>query len=325
MRVCIPIEFQPQGGGFYFLQAFEQYLEKIGWEITRDLADRYDLIFTNHWMTPRREILRGLRHNPRARIVQRIDGAAQDYGRDPEADNRQARVNNLADLTVFQSSYCRYSTREKFPVIAQDGPVIHNPVDTDLFKPADAPIDNDKTRVISVTWSTNPLKGISKVYHVARNNPEIEFLLCGNFHNEFQLPNVKLMGVLGRKELAEALRSSSFMLTFSQNEACPNHVLEALSSGLPVLYDDSGAMQEVIGDCGLPVTVDSFAQQTKQIMDKLGDLSLGARQRTLRMFHPQVVLPKYIEAIEEQVARPLRKPIRRRWNAWASLLMRESN
>lgn len=318
MRVCIPIDFQPHGGGHYFLQALSVYLTGCGWMVTDRLDVRCDVLFTNHWMVSRTQILRAIRYNPRLRIVQRIDGAAQDYGRHDDADHRQRQVNLLTDLTIFQSQYCRYSTREKFAVIVHDGPVIHNPVDIERFRPEGNRLSfPESTRVACVSWSTNPHKGTASIFAVAKYNPRVGFILCGRFPNAPDLPNLHALGVLGRDELATALRSCHVLLTFSQNEACPNHVLEALASGLPVLYDDSGAMSEVIGNCGVPVTVESFTIRLEQVMGRWAELSMASRQRALDRFHPDHIFSRYLVAMEAALQRPTAVALRRRlWLAW---------
>ncbi len=320
MRVCIPIEFKPQGGGHYFLRFLKDHLEASGWEVVHALEADYDLLFTNHWMVSRIDILRAMRYNPNVRIVQRIDGAAQDYGRKDNADDRQRAVNRLADLTIFQSAYCRYATREKFPVIGQDGPIIHNPVNGELFSPDGPRLTKDFAQDVLVactTWSTNPLKGAASVYQVARENPEVGFVLCGRYPDVPDLPNIYPQGVLDRQQLATALRSVGALLTFSQNEACPNHVIEALSSGLPVLYIDSGAMAEVVGDCGLPVTVENFSQQLARLMADHEQLAACARQRALTAFHPDFVFGRYMAEMEQAVERPpTLSPEERIWLAW---------
>lgn len=324
MHICIPIEFQPQGGGYYFLQNFKRYLHDSGHVVHKQIDAHYDLLFTNHWMVPRGAILRAVRHNPRVRIVQRIDGAAQDYGRDPEADRRQRAVNQLADLTIFQSEYCRYSTREKFPVIRQDGPVIHNPVDLEVFTPQGATRTfPHKILVAAVTWSQNPLKGSASVYEVAAANPGVGFVLCGNYPDAPDLPNLHVLGLQGREDLAAVLRSCQALLTFSQNEACPNHVLEAMASGLPVLYIDSGAMAEVIGAAGLPVTEETFRRQLDALMADHAHLSAAARARAEAMFNPEVVFGRYMAELQNALSRPTRLP---RWQraalAWLDRLFR---
>lgn len=316
MRVCIPIDFLPQGGGFYFLQSFSAHLQARSWTVGSDVSEKSDVLFTNHWMTPRALILKAIRSNPTIRIVQRIDGAAQDYGRDADADARQSAVNELADLTIFQSEYCKYATRSKFRVIRQDGPVIHNPVDVELFHPAKKR-NKGVTQIASISWSTNKMKGAEKIYEVARTNPQVEFLLCGNFPDAPSLPNIRSLGVLDRAALAETLRSSDALLTFSQNEACPNHVLEALASGLPILYSDSGAMNEVIGDCGVPVSVENFSAGLKKVLTDHERLSSMARERALNRFHPEKIFARYMQEIQDSV---VRLPGRRYLTAWVNRL-----
>lgn len=326
MRICMPIEFQAQGGGFYFLEAFACYLGQAGWEVSRDLESAYEVLFTNHWMTAYGEILRSIRRNPSVRIVQRIDGAAQNYGRDAEADRRQAKVNQMADLTIFQSKYARYSTREKFTVIKQDGPIIYNPVDLGTFKPDGERREFPRgTRVACVTWSKNPYKGLADVYAVIKDHPDVDFVLCGRFEDAPDSANVHKLGLLNRSELAVALRSCQMLLTFSRNEACPNHVLEALACGLPVLYEDSGAMREVVADCGLPVTVENFAEQLGKLLADRGRLSKAARQRAVERFNPQENFYQYIQAIQSSLARPSRVPsLWRTTLAWTQPLLQRA-
>lgn len=320
MRVCIPIEFKPQGGGFYVLRAFADYLTARGHEVCADVADRYDVLFASHWLVPRREILKGLRWSASARVVHRIDGAAEDYGRDPEADRRQRRVNRLADLTIFQSEYARDTTRSRFRVIEQDGPVIHNPVDLVQFTPEGERRQlAEPRRVAAVSWSTNPKKGASAVYDTAARNPGVGFYLCGRYDDVPALPNVHAMGVLDRPALAAMLRSCHALLTFSENEACPNHVLEALASGLPVFYRRSGAMAEVIGDCGVAVDPGSFGGRFDAMMREHESWAARARARAATHFDPVRAFGRYVEAIDDALASPPRmSPSRRRALAWAS-------
>jgi len=265
------------------------------------------VLFTNHWVVPLRTVLRAVRHNADVRIVQRIDGSATDYGRYSDADQRQHEVNQIADLTVFQSEYCRWSTRQKFPVIVQDGPVIHNPVDVRGFSPS-GPCEAlpGRIRLASVAWSTNPRKGAASVYAVANANPQIDFFLCGRFECPPALPNLHPLGVLGRERLPSVLRSCHGLLTFSENEACPNHVLEALATGLPVLYRDSGAMAEIIGDCGIPITVGSFGSEVSRILHDWPAWRERSRTRAEEHFHPSRVFARYLDVIEQATLQPSR-------------------
>src|SRR6266566_2204484 len=111
-RLCVPIEQRPEGGMYTFIGNLTAYLDahRIGY--TRDVGDDYDVLFVNSWVVPYRVVSSVKRQRPDVTVVQRVDGSAVDYGRLGDGDARQARVNLLADLTIFQSAYSRYSTRE---------------------------------------------------------------------------------------------------------------------------------------------------------------------------------------------------------------------
>ncbi len=316
MKICVPIEIKPEGGGNYFLQNFLRYLDQRGIPHTHEITDRYEVLFTSHWLVHPRLVRRGLARNPALRLVHRIDGAARDYGRDPRVDALQHEINRMADLTIFQSRYCRFSTREKFPVIVHDGPVIYNPVDTEQFRP-DGPRRQfpETIRLCCVTWSMNPKKGAQTMYDVALANPDLGFILCGRFPDAPQRPHIHALGVLDRDELAAVMRSCDALVTFAENEACPNVVLEGLASGLPILYRDSGAAPELVGDCGLAVEPAHFREQLQRIMREHETLSQRARQRALTAFAPQVAFGRYIEEVERTLKRPPTEK-RRPWLGW---------
>ena len=114
------------------------------------------------------------------------------------------------------------------------------------------------------------------------------------------------------------MRSCEVLLFPSENEACPNVVLEGLASGLPVLYKDSGATPELVGDCGLPVEIATFRHRFDQIMENHEELSVRARDRAVMMFSPDLAFSRYLTEIDFALKRPLTLSIRRRkllaWN-----------
>ena len=321
MRICIPLQPKLQGGGNNFIANFLKYLDARGIRHTEHISDRYDVLFTLHWVMEYEGILAGVRRNPRVRIVHRIDGSAEDYGREqPESvDTTQKLINRLADLTIFQSEYCRHSTREKFPLIVHDGPVIYNPVDVEQFRPDGETINLQETvNVACATWSTNPMKGARSLYAAAQANPDIGFIMCGRYPDAPTLPNVHIMGMLGRDALARTLRSCDILYFPSENEACPNVVLEALASGLPVLYKDSGATPELVADCGLPAEVGTFREQLESVMEQKDVLAALARERAVAEFNPDLVLSRYVYEIERALERPTDTPVKeRRKIAWS--------
>lgn len=306
MKICIPIKVKSQGGMHSFIANFSGYLQSHSVPFTADVEDDYDVLFVNSWAVDYKVVRRIKWYKPRIKVVQRVDGSARDYGRFGDADERQARVNMLTDLTIFQSHYSKYSTMEKFKVISQDGLIIYNPVDTNLFSPGGEKLSFPyRVKVCHVTFSTNPKKGAREVYKVARANPDIDFILCGRYDDLPQIANIHFLGYLGRKEIATVVRSCDVFFHPAQNDTCPNVVLEALASGLPILYKASGGTPELVGDCGLPVEVSNFREQLEKVLSRRGEFSQAARARALEHFSPGVIFPQYLKAIEQAERRAL--------------------
>ncbi len=310
MKICIPIQQKKEGGMYTFLGLFRFYLTSKGIEHFEDINKPADILFVNSWVVPFSVILKAKKNSPNLRVAHRIDGSAVDYGRKDNSDRKQAKVNLLADLTIFQSRYAKYATREKYKIISNDGPVIYNAVDTDIFAPEGKKEDlAGRTKLAYVSYSTNPKKGAAALYAIVKQNPDLEFYLIGRYEDPPSLSNLHILGLMNNGQLAAALRSCHIFLFLSENEACPNVVLEAMACGLPVLYKDSGGTAELVGDCGLAVTVENFRQQLQDIFKRKEDISNRARQRAVENFVPDIIFPKYLEAISSCVRQPLPKLI----------------
>jgi glycosyltransferase involved in cell wall biosynthesis len=308
MKFCIPIEDRPWGGMYSFLANFRTYLKQMGVSVTNDIEDIYDVLFVNSFVVPYALVRRAKKRLQRLRVVQRVDGSARDYGGTDGADACQARVNTLADLTIFQSQYGKKAITEKFKIISMEGPVIYNPVDIQSFCPDGERIElPGRIKVCHVTFSTNPLKGAASVYDVARRNPDIDFILIGRYEEPPQLANLHLLGVLDRQTLPKALRSCDLFLTFSENESCPNVVLESLATGLPVLYKNSGGVPEIVGSCGSSVEVTNFREQLDELLKKQKDYSLAARARAQGLFAPEIIFRQYLDSISKANRNPFPK------------------
>jgi glycosyltransferase involved in cell wall biosynthesis len=307
VKLCIPIAPKAEGGMYTFIGLLLSYLDLQGIAHTRDLDDEFDVLFVNSWVVPYETVRRAKTEHPGARVVQRVDGSSMDYGRYRSGDARQARVNLLADLTIFQSAYSKLSTTKKFRVVSHDGPIIHNPVDLALFT-----TEGEKLRltpgrpaVACASWSTNRGKGTRDVDRLAAAHPDVDFVLCGRFEGLSLRNNLLYLGHVSRRDIARAFRSCDVLLNLSENDPAPNVVIEALASGLPVLYRDSGGVSELVGDCGVPVTLEGFRAQLESVLSRREAIGAAARARAAREFAPGVVFPQYLAAMASATRRPL--------------------
>ena len=284
---------------YTFIGTFTAWLDQQGIPYTNDVDAAYDVLFVNSWAVEYDLIRRARRAHRAVVVAQRVDGSAVDYGSIAAADREQARVNLLADLTIFQSEYSRYSTREKFKVVAQDGPVIYNPVDVIRFRPDGVTLDlpAGQPRVACAAWSMNRRKGTWLVGELAEAHPAVRFVLCGRFDGTVDRPNVVRLGHLDRDGMATALRSCDAFLNLSENDPCPNVVLEAMASGLPVLYRRSGGVPELVGDAGIAIEPATFGAALQRVLAAREQLSALARHLVETRFAPDVIFPQYMVAL----------------------------
>lgn len=317
MKICIPIADRPEGGMYTFIDNFRRWMDAQGVAHTQDETDPdISAVLANAWVVSYRRLAAIKIRRPGVAIIHRIDGSAQDYGRTDGADALQCRANLAADLTIFQSSYSRISTTEKYRLISRDGPVIYNPVDIRRFAP-DGPIEkpafpNQAALTIAcVSFSSNPRKGTGRIAELAAAVPDANFVLCGNFPDLPPRSNIFRLGYVPRERLPLVLRGCDLYVHLAENDPCPNVVLEALASGLPVIYRNSGGTPELVGDCGRAIDDLGFPQAVAQLRADLPAARAAARNRAVSQFAGDVIFPRYIEAIRAAIPGPVTSWARR--------------
>ena len=99
-------------------------------------------------------------------------------------------------------------------------------------------------RVVTHHWSTNPKKGFALygelAQHLNKLELEIDFVYAGRFNSNIPIHGISILDPMGIDELSSFLPQHDIYLTASIEEAGANHVLEAMASGLPVLYAQNG-------------------------------------------------------------------------------------
>lgn len=309
MRICLPQSEAEVGGSGTFRRLWRGWLsaQNISW--TDDLQDDYEVLFVNAWQTPYPQVYQHKKRLPHLRVIHRVDGAGKDYGRTDGADAMQHAVNTLADATIFQSDYSRRSTHA-YHLISLDGDIIYNPVDTQHYTPegeklAHPALENlSAPKILSAIWSPNRRKGAWRLPPLAAQNPNLTFIFIGGVRLDSYPPNLIQIERLNADDLAKAFRHADLFLNLSENDPCPNIVLEAMASGLPVLYLPSGGTPELVGEAGLPLA-DDFSPQSSHIWANLDHYQQLARQRALREFDQTIIFPRYWAVIQASQRRKL--------------------
>lgn len=197
-------------------------------------------------------------------IIHRVDGVTKLYGRiTNKADNLTLKINGLCDFTVFQSKFCEDSfiAHGMRPV---NRTIIHNGVPLSVFYPnMNRSLPNDKLKLIANSWSDNPMKGFDQLAEFSTCK-DVEVSFIGRWPVTIGKKNVRLLGTKSETEIAQVLREHDVFLHAAKNEPCSNAIIEAIASGLPVLFLDSGGNKEIVRDAGM--VIDSNTQSSIEMI-----------------------------------------------------------
>ncbi len=165
--------------------------------------------------------------------------------------NRIKKINKLADITVFQSEFVKNNVLPHLN--AKKHAVILNGADPEIFFDRHAPRDY----IGHVTNSVGDKKRLDLLDDTIGRYPQEKFLLVGN-HNKSPIrfdrhSNVTMIEAVPRQELADYYRKMKCLYFPSENDPCPNTVVEAVMCGVPVCYNPLGGTKEIVQDCGLPL------------------------------------------------------------------------
>jgi glycosyltransferase involved in cell wall biosynthesis len=323
MRVAFTLDpYATAGGGSVsFARVLADALPGLGIEVLldRDAPADVVLVFAQH-ATGR--LL--ARHRARgARILHRLDERIDPHesGGRRRKHRRILGLNAWADVTVFQSEFVR---RNVGPFTSAPAScVIHNGVDPGVFSPtgpsvalAGAPV------ALHVSWSVGASKRLDRIAELLDASPPGLRVYCAGRHAETRAawladPRVTVLGPRPRDEIAALMRSADFLFFPSELEPCPNTPLEAMASGLPVLYHASGGTPELLGEAGVPIGA-SLGHALGRLLGARAELRSQARARAPR-FHADRAAREYAESMQVAVARPSRRApsaMRRLWSLY---------
>jgi len=254
------------GGGFTFNQNLVKALKMVNSDISFvNRVEDADIYFiSGATQTEKGEVDAAIKN--KIPIVFRVNGIPKP-SRNSRIDipKRLKDYANKADVIVYQSQwsneYSGYYLGEN-----NDGMVIYNGVDTDLFNPNGdkVPKDSSKTIYLCVQHSSNSCKRFEEVKHIFsrlwQDNKNIELWLVGRFngqeynYNFIDGEKVREFGIVNKSEIAKIMRTADVLIYPSYADSCPNVVLEAKASGLKIIgtNKEGGTREvEILKDIGL--------------------------------------------------------------------------
>lgn len=279
MRICIWYDLSPalSGGANSFIGSLAGELQNQGHHVHFRPQVDSDVVLINSWSRGPNQFLgpqdvvnlrAGASWLPSALVrlfgyrrrfpplIHRLDGVAHLYGRFDGADDRQMSINPLTDGTIFQSTYCQESFHAQ-GIVPCWSRIIHNGVDPKIFPPPSSQkVISGRLKLLAVSWSNNPLKGFSLLVNLAEQS-HVSVTFVGNWCSSIAPGKVQLLGVKSRSEIAALMQEHDVFVHAADNDPCPNVVIEALASGLPVLYKNSGGTRELADGYGVSLSEDN--------------------------------------------------------------------
>ena len=245
----------PWGGGNKTVTVLSEMLEEFGHEVVYSLQPEIDIIFcfdprpntSGEWY----QHFINYKHAHGAKIIQRV-GDLGTHGK-PELTALVRHTIIYSDHLIFPSEWAKDHAgfaRENFDIV-------HNAPMGIFHKYKNNNIIDSKIKLITHHWSTNPKKGFSyykKLDDFIGNNSKFEFTYIGRKPDDLEFRNATYISATGDNDLlARLLSDSNIYITASEEEAGANHVLEAMASGLPVVYHkNGGSIDDYCKDYGEP-------------------------------------------------------------------------
>lgn len=289
IHIAYPITDGPWGGGNQFLKALKNSWVKNGMYAHKPESADAILFNSHHYLNLINQYLRSY---PDKMFIHRLDGVPSLFRNNAIVDRQIIKFNSYADLTIFQSHWSK-DMWQKHLHSPQHSVVIPNAPDPDIFYKKSEYTPSKKPTIIATSWSPNWSKGF-KYYQWLDSNADfskISVIFVGNspikFHNIQTYPPMK------SSKLATKLRASDIYLTASENDACPNALLEALACGLPAIVLDSGGHRELIGGGGITF---STKEELLTAIDQMTDKLIEYRKR-VRIEPFTKIIQKYTDCI----------------------------
>lgn len=287
MKIFLPSIMAKHGGPKTFMAQLTGFLERQQAEIVKSPYRASVLCFPVAYNI---EALR-LARRCGVGIVQRLDGIyyPSQHGEEYESFNRPIQViyNELADFVIFQSEYSRAQCFHMFGPISEDKyRVIYNGSDLSCFYPSDQNFAyGQRVKFIStgVFRKKGMIEPLTQSLDGLVGSFEFELHLVGEITLDEIWPYLErdyiiYHGPKAKSEVAMLLRQAHIYLHSQVNDNCPNAVIEAVSTGLPVVGFKGGALPEL---CHF--ALDLQADVSQVVFQQYSDFDPSALREKIRL------------------------------------------
>ena len=205
------------------------------------------------------------------RVVLNQNGVAYPSWHGPgweKTNERLARVLHAADAVIFQSRFCKLAADTFLGEVRGLQETLYNPVELNRFSPADRSRSGDGWNLLvsgSHGQAYRVETAVRTVAELRRRGRDVGLTIAGRFSwassqssDRVEVDewiracaledHVHVSGPYTQDDAAALFHDSDILLHTKYNDACPRLVVEAMASGVPVVYSRSGGTPELVGD-----------------------------------------------------------------------------
>jgi glycosyltransferase involved in cell wall biosynthesis len=246
-------------------------------------------------------------------------------------DYRRANEINLAgqyriaNYIIYQSQFCKQSAAKYLgsPQCAHE--VLYNPIDTEVFTPdygkahdVDAPIFlatgnfYSAEKYLRLKFALDSFKIVKSKYSNAKMI--LAGMICKELEqkigDEMGSPGIVRMNTYRYQDAPQIYRMADIYINTQFNDVCPSAVLEAMSTGLPIVYLDCGGTPELVDGGGIGVPVErsydnfqypepeTYAEAMMEGMRRQSALAQEARKRCVEIFDIKIWRKRHEEIFQ---------------------------
>jgi glycosyltransferase involved in cell wall biosynthesis len=213
-----------------------------------------------------------------------------------------------ADHVLYQSEFSKLSADLFLGQPAGSWEILPNAVDVERFTPAPSPPPSGPALLLGGDQTQRyRLELALRVLAVLRGrHPDARLLVTGRLVSPLEPlldelglrlhDHVHVLGGYAQRDAPAIFRRAHLLLHTKVKDPCPTLVLEAMASGLPVVYPASGGTPELVGDAGIgvahpdtwerdePPTPEALADAVDAVLSNLARYSQAARSRAVERF-----------------------------------------
>jgi glycosyltransferase involved in cell wall biosynthesis len=279
------------------------------------------LYLGSNWVPRDVKALLGLAKRRGVPVVLNQDGVGYPgwAGAETEAVNRPIRLLlDAADHVLYQSEFCKRSADEWVGEPSGSWEVLHNAIDVHRFTPAERPPAGGPVLLLGGDqYQAYRLElGLRTLGALLAGHPDAQLLVTGRLAVPVE-PLVAACGVAGhvhvlgryaQRDAPALFRRAHLLLHTKVNDPCPSVVLEAMASGLPVVYPRSGGVPELVGDeAGIgvphpdsfdrdePPEPEALAGAVARVLAERERFAQAARERAVERFALEPWLDRHAE------------------------------